>query len=109
MFFIGSVSGGKSYTQVFRLFPGAGVGQTRVHFAVYAQRDHDSPEHRQELEQAYDATAHVVLTEDYTAASRAWANLASAPPAFRVVLGRNEIALQDFQRNVAEVIGLHLP
>jgi phenylpropionate dioxygenase-like ring-hydroxylating dioxygenase large terminal subunit len=107
MFFIGSVAGGKSYTQVFRLFPGDTVGKTRVHFAVYAQRAHDTPDHRTEVAQAYDATAHVVLTEDYTTASRAWANLASAPPGFRVLIGRNEIALQDFQRNVAQAI--HLP
>lgn len=106
MFFIGSVAGGKSYTQIFRLFPGDRVGQTRVHFAVYAQREHDTPEHRAEVADAYDATARVVLTEDYTTASRAWANLAAAPPDFRVVIGRNEIALQDFQRNVAKAIGL---
>lgn len=108
MFFIGSVAGGTSYTQVFRLFPGDTVGQTRVHFAVYAQRAHDTPDHRAEVAQAYDATAHVVLTEDYTTASRAWANLASAPPDFRVLIGRNEIALQDFQRNVAQAIRLPL-
>jgi len=109
MFFIGSVGGGRTYTQVFRLFPGPSVGETRVHFAVYAQREHDSPEHRAEVEQAYDATAHVVQTEDFTAASRAWANLATAPAGFRVVLGRNEIALQDFQRNVARAIEMPLP
>ena len=109
MFFIGSVGGGRSYTQVFHIFPGAGIGETRVHFAVYAQREHDTPEHRAELEQAYDATAHVVQTEDLTAANRAWANLATAPAGFRVVLGRNEVALQDFQRNVAQAIEMPLP
>jgi phenylpropionate dioxygenase-like ring-hydroxylating dioxygenase large terminal subunit len=109
MFFIGSVGGGKSYTQIFRLFPGDTVGETRVHFAVYAHRDDDSPAHREEVAQAYDATAHVVQAEDYTTASRAWANLAAAPPGHRVVLGRNEIALQDFQRNVAQVVGMPLP
>lgn len=109
MFFIGSVGGGKSYTQVFRVFPGDSVGETRAHFAVYARRDHDSPAHREEVAQAYDATAHVVQTEDYSTASRAWANLAKAPSGFRVVLGRNEIALQDFQRNVARAIGIPLP
>lgn len=108
MFFIGSVSGGRPYTQVFRLFPGAQVGQTTAQFAVYAQREHDSAALREELVQAYDATAHVVQTEDYATASAAWANLATAPADFRVVFGRNEIALQDFQRNVAEVIGLPL-
>ena len=109
MFFIGSVGGGKSYTQIFRLFPGATVGETQVHFAVYAHRDHDSPAHREEVAQAYDATAHVVQTEDYTTASLAWANLATAPSGFRVLLGRNEIALQDFQRNVAQAVGMPLP
>jgi len=109
MFFIGSVAGGRSYTQVFRLFPGATVGTTRAQFAVYARADNDTPEHREEVTQAYEATAHVVRTEDYATASLAWANLATAPADFRVVLGRNEIALQDYQRNVAQAIGMPLP
>lgn len=109
MFFIGSVQGGKVYTQLFRLFPGAGVGETVCQFSVYAQRQHDTPAHREEVAQAFDATAHVVQTEDYSTASSAWANLASAPAGFRVVLGRNEIALQGFQRAVARAIDMPLP
>lgn len=109
MFFIGSVGGGKPYIQIFRLFPGAAVGEVRAQFAVYAAQGEDSEAYRAEVAQAYDDTAHVVQTEDYDTAGRAWANLAAAPKGFRVVLGRNEIALQDFQRNVAHVIEMPLP
>jgi len=108
MFFIGSVAGGRSYIQIFRLFPGAEVGEMRCQFAVYAAQGEESESYRAEVAQAYDDTAYVVQNEDYATAARAWANLATAPAGFRVVLGRNEIALQDFQRNVASVIGMPL-
>jgi phenylpropionate dioxygenase-like ring-hydroxylating dioxygenase large terminal subunit len=107
-FFIGSVTGSKSYIQIWRIFPGASVGETHGHFAVYAAEGEPSDAQREELSQVYDQTAYVVETEDYPTASRAWANLAIAPWDFSVVLGRNEIALQDFQRNVADVIGMPL-
>lgn len=108
MFFIGAVAGGRSYIQVFRLFPGASVGEMRCQFAVYADLRRDSDAFRAEVAKAYDDTAYVVQNEDYATATRAWANLATAPRGFRVVLGRNEIALQDFQRNVADTIGMPL-
>lgn len=109
MFFIGSVGAGTPYIQIFRLFPGAAIGEMRAQFAVYAAKGEDSETYRAEVAQAYDSTAYVVQTEDYATASRAWANLATAPADFRVVLGRNELALQDYQRNVAEAIGMPLP
>lgn len=105
--FIGSVVPGKWYIQVFRIFPGETVGTTRTHFAVYAPRDAANDAYRAEVAQAWDATAHVVLTEDYRVAAEAWDALARCPAA-RVVLGRNEIALQDFQRSIAEAIALPL-
>jgi phenylpropionate dioxygenase-like ring-hydroxylating dioxygenase large terminal subunit len=105
VFFIGAVVPGKWYIQVFRIFPGDTVGSTRTHFAVYAPRDLADETYRAEVAQAWDATAHVVMTEDYRVAAEAWDALARSPGR-RVVLGRNEIALQGVQRGIAEAIGM---
>jgi phenylpropionate dioxygenase-like ring-hydroxylating dioxygenase large terminal subunit len=107
VFFIGSVVPGKWYIQVFRIFPGETVGSTRTHFAVYAPGDAADDAYRAEVAQAYDATAHVVLTEDYSVAAGAWDVLARSPGA-RVVFGRNEIALQLVQQSIAAAIAMPL-
>lgn len=107
IFFIGSVVPGKWYIQVFRLFPGDTVGTTRTHFAVYAPRDGVDDAYRAEVAQAYDATAHVVMTEDYRVAAEAWDALSRSPGA-RVVFGRNEIALHGVQQSIAEAIDMPL-
>lgn len=107
VFFIGSVVPGKWYIQVFRIFPGEAVGTTRTHFAVYAPRDAADDAYRAEVAQAWDATAHVVLTEDYRVAAEAWDALSRCPGA-GIVLGRNELALHGVQRSIADAIGMPL-
>jgi hypothetical protein len=57
---------------------------------------------------AYDATATVVLTEDYRVAAAGYANLLTAPPDFQVVLGANEPALHRVHRNIAACCGMPL-
>jgi hypothetical protein len=61
------------------------------------------------VEQAFDATANVVRTEDYVTAAEGWKNLTAMPPGATVVYGRQEIALQYQHRAIAEAIGMPLP
>ena len=103
--FFGAVTPGVYFTQVFRLFP-EGVGKTRCQFAVYAPFGIESDAHRAMCTAAYDMTATVVQTEDYRVASHGYANLLTAPPGFRVVLGTNEKALQAVHRHIADAIQL---
>ncbi|MBS0408578.1 MAG: aromatic ring-hydroxylating dioxygenase subunit alpha [Proteobacteria bacterium] len=107
--FAGAVSPGKSYLTVFRHYPGATPGETRTHKAIYAFGGVKSPEHRAEVEAAFDATANVVRTEDYVTAAEGWRNLTFLPAGATVVYGRQEIALQFQHRAIAEAIGLPLP
>ncbi len=107
--FAGSVSPGKSYLTVFRHFPGPSPGETRTHKAIYAFGGVKSDEHRAEVENAFDATAHVVRTEDYVTAAEGWRNLTFLPEGATVVYGRQEIALQYQHRALAEAIGMPLP
>lgn len=105
--FVGSVEPGKTFIQLFRLFP-SDVGHMRCQFAVYAPGGVRDEAHRQENEMGFDLTKQVVETEDYRQSEQSYANLVAAPPGFNVILGSNEIALQRLQRNIAELIGVSL-
>ncbi|MEL7130358.1 MAG: aromatic ring-hydroxylating dioxygenase subunit alpha [Pseudomonadota bacterium] len=106
--FFGTVSETAPFAQVFRHFPN-GVGKMYTRFAVYAPGGVRSEAHREEVATlGFDATAHVVATEDYWIASNGWARLKSAPEGFKVTYGANELALQDQHRNIAEAAGMAL-
>jgi len=105
--FVGSVEPGKTFIQLFRLFP-QDVGHMRCQFAVYAPGGVRDEAHRRENEMGFDLTKQVVETEDYRQSEQSFANLLAAPPGFNVILGSNEIALQRLQRNIAEVLGVPL-
>ncbi|MEO8812566.1 MAG: aromatic ring-hydroxylating dioxygenase subunit alpha [Caulobacteraceae bacterium] len=107
--FAGSVSPGKGYYTTFRHFPGDGVGETVTHKTIYAPRGVNSDEYRAEVEAAWDATAHVVTTEDYVVAAEGWRNLGALPPGATVVYGRQELALQNQHRAIAAAAGMPLP
>ncbi|HVN02406.1 MAG TPA: aromatic ring-hydroxylating dioxygenase subunit alpha [Caulobacteraceae bacterium] len=107
--FAGSVSPGKGYYTTFRHFPGENPGETVTYKTIYAPKGVHSDEYRAEVEAAYDATAHVVETEDYVVAAEGWRNLAHLPPGRTVVYGRQELALQNQHRAIAEAIGMPLP
>jgi len=107
--FVGSVSPGKKYCTTFRHFPGEDPGQTITHKTVYAPGGVKDADHRREVEDAWDATAHVVRTEDYVVSAEGYRNLAALPPGTSVVYGRQEIALQNVHRAIAAAIDLPLP
>lgn len=105
--FIGAVEPGKTFVQLFRLFP-RGVDSMLCEFAVYAPGGVRDAAHRAEVEAAFDITETVVRTEDYAQAAQSCAALRDAPPGFQVVLGANEIALQRLHMNIAAVTGVPL-
>jgi phenylpropionate dioxygenase-like ring-hydroxylating dioxygenase large terminal subunit len=107
--FVGSVSPGKRYCTLFRHFPGEDPGQTVTHKTVYAPGGVKDADHRREVEEAWDATANVVRTEDYVVSAEGYRNLAALPAGTTVVYGRQELALQNVHRAIAAAIGLPLP
>ncbi len=107
--FAGSITPGKMYLTTFRHFPGDAPGETVTHKTVYAYGGVRSPEHRAEVEAAYDGVAHVVRTEDYVVAAEGWRNLTLLDPHDTVVYGRQEIALQNTHRAIARAIGVPSP
>jgi len=107
--FAGSVSPGKGYYTTFRHFPGEAPGETVTYKTIYAPRGVHSEAYRKEVEDAFDATAHVVENEDYVVAAEGWRNLTSLPKGRTVVYGRQELALQNQHRTIAAAIGMPLP
>ncbi len=107
--FIGSITPGRVFTQIFRHFPGDAVGDMTTLFAVYAPHGVRDEAYQTEVEMAHDGTRQVVMTEDYRVAAEGWANMAHAPEGWSVVYGANEIALHNQHRAIAEACGLPLP
>ena len=107
--FVGSVRPGSRYVTTFRHFPGEAVGETVTHKTIYAPAGVHSDAYRAEVAAAFDATAHVVETEDYVTAAEGWRNLTMLPPGSTVVYGRQELALQYQHLAIAEAIGMPLP
>jgi len=107
--FVGSVRPGYTYTTLFRHFPGEDVGETVTYKSIYAPRGVNSEEYRKEVEAGFDATAHVVATEDYVTAAEGYRNLTMMPKGSTVVYGRQELALQYQHKSIAEAIGMPLP
>ena len=107
--FAGSVSPGKRYYTTFRHFPGETPGETITYKTIYAPGGVKSTAHRKEVEDAWDATAHVVRTEDYVVSAEGYRNLRHLPPGSTVIYGRQEISLQNVHKSLAEAIGIPLP
>jgi carnitine monooxygenase subunit len=101
---VGSAEAGKGFVRVFRIFPGPTPGTMSCRVAVYAPGGVISDEYRAQF--ANDNCDDVVTREDYSVAVEGYANLVNAPAGFKVVYGRNEIAVQALHRSIAEAIGV---
>jgi phenylpropionate dioxygenase-like ring-hydroxylating dioxygenase large terminal subunit len=100
---IGAIAPGQTFARMFRLFPGATPGSMTCHIGAYVVRGIPAAEHHLF---AQDDSASHVTHEDYQVAAGAYANLVNAPAGFKLVFGRNEIALQAFHRSIAGFLGL---
>jgi phenylpropionate dioxygenase-like ring-hydroxylating dioxygenase large terminal subunit len=107
--FAGAVSPGKRYYTTFRHFPGETPGETTTYKTIYAPGGVKNAAHRKEVEDAWEATAHVVRTEDYVVSAEGYRNLVALPAGTSVVYGRQELSLQNVHRSLAEAIGMPLP
>jgi phenylpropionate dioxygenase-like ring-hydroxylating dioxygenase large terminal subunit len=95
--------GGDRFAMTFRIYP-RGVDRCVTYFSTY--RIGNSNVDDAEYLAIHDTTVKVVTTEDYSVSEGGQRNLRQSPAKFQMVLGRNEVALQQFHRNVARVIGL---
>jgi hypothetical protein len=104
---IGSIDSGEGFVRIFRLFPGDSPGTMTCHIAVHLMHGKRSGDDLASEEAfVHDDSDSVVTQEDYGVAVGAYANILNAPEGYRVVYGRNEIALQAVHRSIAEAIGI---
>ncbi|MDB5432989.1 MAG: hypothetical protein JWP35_4105 [Caulobacter sp.] len=102
------IGDGGSMIGMYRVYPGAEPGKSFTIMSVYRAAD-SSPDTPDEVfEAAHDFIEEVVTTEDYSVSKEGQRNLSHAPEGFRIVYGKNEIALQNTHKKIAEIIGMPL-
>jgi nitrite reductase/ring-hydroxylating ferredoxin subunit len=107
--FVGSVQLGRPYYTLYQILPGEIPGETKTLMTTYVPGAAVSPEETAALEGTHDATVHIVGAEDYVVAAEAWRNLNVHAKGRTLVYGRQEIALQNVHRAIAEAIGAAPP
>lgn len=97
---------GGTFIHMYRLYPGETPGESFTLMSCY--RGGDVPETTPDsaIEQVHDYIEMVVRTEDYSISEEGQYNLAHAPEGHKLLFGRNEIALQNVHRDIAEFIGM---
>jgi hypothetical protein len=63
-----------------------------------------SPEHRAEMEANFEKIKGAAADEDYAVTGESWAALRELPPDAQFLLGRHEIGVQNFHRNIAHAM-----
>ena len=101
---VGSTSASGSAVNIHRIFP-----QSVDHFvskmAYFALGGIKSPEHQAEIDRAYDVSKLAIVNDDYSVTGEAHSGLASLPPGATMPVGRQEIGVQNFHRNVKAAVG----
>ena len=61
--------------------------------------------YRAEIEETFAAMCGLVGTEDYSVTGESWQHLTALPPGSKLTYGRQELAIQNFHRKLARVLG----
>ncbi|MBW2268134.1 MAG: aromatic ring-hydroxylating dioxygenase subunit alpha [Deltaproteobacteria bacterium] len=107
-----------SFTHVFdgktpvvtmsRVFPGDSIGEAMTLMATYKRGGADAAPDEQ-VAALHDAVLGIVGSEDYSVAETVWQNISNGAQHMKFPLGRNELLVQRYHRDVAERIGMPLP
>lgn len=101
---VGSVTSSGSLVSIHRLFPHT-VGELTTQLTMYAAHGVKSEAHRAEIEASYHSIMQAVREEDYSVTSEGYISLASLPKGTKFPVGRQEIGVQNFHRNVELALG----
>lgn len=91
-----------------RIFPGESVGEATTHIATYRREEGEEISDEQ-IATMHGAILEIVGSEDYGIARKVWQSLRFGSPGIKFVLGRNELLVQQYHREIAERIGMPLP
>ena len=96
--FTHALDGATPVTLLFRVLPGASVGESITIASTY-RRAATGGASEEEIAALHDAVLDVVRNEDYRTLRESWQGILHAPPGFRFLLGRGEEILQCFHRD----------
>ena len=96
--FTHALDGATPVTLLFRVLPGASVGESITIASTY-RRAATGDASEEEIAALHDAVLDVVRNEDYRTLRESWQGILQAPPGFRFLLGRAEEILQCFHRD----------
>jgi nitrite reductase/ring-hydroxylating ferredoxin subunit len=103
---VGSVSASGSSFTTHRLFPTA-VGEMYSNVRMYALNGIQSPEHRAQMEANFDKIKGAAQDEDYSVTGESWQGLNELPTGTQFLLGKHEVGVQTFHRNIDAALGRH--
>jgi nitrite reductase/ring-hydroxylating ferredoxin subunit len=106
--FTHAVDGRTPVVTMSRVFPGEAIGQAVTLIATYRRGAADDAADAQ-VRAMHEAVVQIVGSEDYGVARKVWQSLEHGAPALPFVLGRNELLVQRYHRELATRIGMPLP
>lgn len=101
---VNSIPGVGQFYGVSRLFAGDTPDTSRTLLSTYQPAHSGTDIDVARWSEMHDFIQRVVTTEDYSVSREGQENLEWAPPGFHTTLGRNEIALQHWHRNLNRIM-----
>jgi phenylpropionate dioxygenase-like ring-hydroxylating dioxygenase large terminal subunit len=98
--FTHALDGSTPVVSMFRLFPGASVGEALTLATTYRRPEADAAP-ASEVAAMHRTVLEIVANEDYWISREAWRSIAHAPPDFRFVFGRSETLLRRYHAEIA--------
>lgn len=105
--FTHALDGRTPVVSMFRLFPGAAVGESITLATTYRRPGADAAS-REDVEAMHRTVLAIVDDEDYRIAREARRSLEHAPPGFRLTFGRSEALLRRTHAELARRVGMPL-
>ena len=101
---VGSTSRSGSTVNVHQILPSStGHFASRLSYCVLGGIR--SPEHRTEIDAAYETARRALVNEDYSVVGESYPGFAALPAGTTMPIGRQEIGVQNFHRNVVRLLG----
>jgi nitrite reductase/ring-hydroxylating ferredoxin subunit len=99
---VGSANPSGSTVNVHQILPNS-VGHFASRLSYIALGGVRSPEHRAEIDAAYATARNALANEDYSVVGESWGGFAALPAGTKMPVGRQEIGVQNFHRNVVRM------
>lgn len=100
---VGSTSKNGGAVNIHQILPQS-VGHFASRLSYLALGGIRSPEHRAEVDAAYAVSRQALAEEDYSVVGESWAGFAALPAGTRMPIGRQEIGVQTFHKNVLALL-----